>query len=128
MKQVVVICRGRTAPVLALALVLVFCAASACTNWEHRTYATLNASKAVIDQAGADYNAGKLSQTKAVHDLIQAARDAQTVAVHSFESYAVAKVGGADPTELAKLQQSVMDATNAVLALVGDIKKLKGGA
>lgn len=110
-------------PVLAIVMLW----SAACTNWEHQTYATLNASKAVIDQAGADYNAGILSQTKAVHDLIQSARDAQTAAVQAFESYAVAKVGGSDPAQLTKLQQSVMDATAAVVSLVDDIKKLKGG-
>jgi hypothetical protein len=100
----------------------------ACTTWEHTTYATLNASKAVIDQSSADYNAGKIPQTKKVHDLIQTARDAQTTAVKAFEAYAVAKVGGATPEALATFRQAVVDATASVVKLVGDLKALKGGS
>lgn len=84
--------------------------AFACSNWDQQTYQTLSASKAVIDQAAADYNAGKIAQTAAARDAITKARQAQTAAVDSFEVYAAAKVAAAPNQTISAREQAVIAA------------------
>jgi len=120
--------KTRTRSFVLIALFVVLSGAWACTNWEHQTYASLSASKAVIDEAGAQYNAGKIPQTKAVKAAIEHARQVQTTAVHAFEAYAVAKVAGQPAATLEQRRQEVIAATAAVAQVVADIQKFKGAS
>ena len=114
----------RSKVVLLLALALVF---AACTSWEQQTYQTLAATKAVIDQAAVDYNAGVLPQTRTVHDLIEKARLAQKTAVDAFSAYAVVKVAKEPQATIEEKQQAVLNAVAAVSQVIVDIKAIKGG-
>jgi len=109
------------APLLALVLV-------GCNNWEQQTYQTLAASKAVIDTAGQQYNAGQLPQTPPVFKVITDARTAQTTAVDAFKEYLYLKASGATTTDLQAQQQAVTNAVANVGKLIADIKTLKGGS
>jgi len=100
--------------------------AAACTSWEQTTYQTLAASKAVIDTAGTQYNAGQLPQTQAVLTLITKARLAQTTAVDAFKQYLFIKAAGATSTNLAAQQAAVTNAVAQVAAVIVDIKALGG--
>lgn len=103
---------------LALALLISACAClAACSSWAQTTYKTLAASKAVIDQAAADYNSGQLPQTATVRNLIAQARTAQTTAVEAFQAYAAAKLVGSSD---AATKQA------AVTTLIGDLTSIVG--
>lgn len=119
--------RHRKWPLLALVAVVAI-AAAACSSWERNTYKSLAASKAVIDQAAADYNAGTIPRTKTAYALIAKARAAQTAAAEAFEEYAVLKVSR-QTTSLAQQQQLVVQAVANIPPLVAAIQQLysKGG-
>jgi hypothetical protein len=97
---------------------------AACSNWEHTTYQALAASKASIDLAGSDYNAGRLPKTLPVKSIIERARQAQTVAVHAFEVYAVGKVVGDPNASLEQKRQAVVTAAAQVVGIVAEIQNL----
>lgn len=84
--------------------------AFACSNWDQQTYQTLSASKAVIDQAAADYNAGRIAQTASARTAITKARQAQTAAVDAFQIYAAAKIAAAPDQTIAAREQAVVAA------------------
>lgn len=114
---------------LAIApLIALIALGSACSSWERQTYQYLSASKAIIDQAALDYNAGTIPRTATVRALIERTRAAQTAATESFEEYAVLKVSK-QVTSLAAQQQLVVQAVNAIPPLVAAIHALyaKGG-
>ena len=96
----------------------------ACSDWEKTTYQTLATSKAVIDQAGRDYNAGLLPQTAAARNAIEHARAIQTTAVRSFEAYAVAKVTGDPAASLDQKRQAIVTAIITVNQVVIDVQAL----
>lgn len=104
-------------------LLFVLCFA-ACSDWEHQTYRSLAASKAVIDEAGTMYNAGQLPQTKPVYDLITHARQVQKAAVDAFASYAAAKLGGAPAATVAEQQAAVNATILQVQQVIADIQAL----
>ncbi len=110
-----------TRKLLALALLAgAALSLAACNSWDKQTYQALAASKAVIDKAAADYNAGTLPQTAAVRSLIARARTAQTAAVEAFQAYAAAKlVGSAD---VATRQAAVTTLLSDVTSLVGQLE------
>lgn len=113
--------RSHKYPLISLALVLAAALGlAACTSWDRQTYKTLSASKAVIDQAAADYNAGQLPQTAAVRDLIAKARTAQTTAVEAFQAYAAAKLVGS--ANLTARRAAVSTLVGDVTALIGQIE------
>ena len=109
---------------IALPLLVVLILA-ACSSWDHTTYQTLAASKAVIDQAAADYNAGTLPKTAAVKAVIEKAQGAQRAAVTAFEAYAVAKTAGDPSATVEQKKQAVIQAVALVAQVVAEIKALK---
>lgn len=112
-----------------LALSLVVVGLAACSSWERRTYQSLTASKVVIDQAAADFNAGVIARTPANRELIVKARAAQAAAVRTFEEYAVMKVSR-QSTTLAEQQALVIRAVDQIPPLIAAIQALyaKGAA
>lgn len=110
-----------------LGLVLLAVLSIACTNWESTTYQSLSASKATIDLAAADYNAGKLPKTDTVRAIIDHARQVQTAAVHAFEAYAVGKVVGDPAATLDQKKAAVVAAAAEVVTVVAEITNLYSG-
>ena len=99
----------------------------ACSNWESTPYQSLAASKATIDLAATDYNAGKLPKTAEVKSIIEQARQLQTAAVHAFEAYAVGKVVGDPSATLDQKRQAVVTAAGEVMTVVAEISNLYSG-
>lgn len=65
-----------------------------CSSFERNTFNSLAASKAVIDQAQADYTAKTIPQTQCDYALINDAKAAQTVAVNAMLVYETDKAAG----------------------------------
>jgi hypothetical protein len=87
-----------------------------CSSFERTTFNSLAASKAVIDQAQADYTAGTIKQTKCSYAVINDAKAAQTVAVDGMVLYETEKAAGAS---LGAQEQAVaVDLTVIVPAIV----------
>jgi hypothetical protein len=108
-----------------LALSISMCFISGCTNWERTTFQALSASKAVIDQAGVDYNAGTIPQTAANQSIITQARNAQTTAVDAMATYEEIKVSATTTVTGLSSQEAVVNtALAAVVPLVAQIKTL----
>lgn len=105
--------RVLTFALLATVSALALCA-FACSNWDQQTYQALAASKAAIDQAAADYNAGRIAQTPAAAAAITDARNAQSAAVKAFQVYAAAKVAAEPAATIEARQQAVMAALTLV--------------
>src|SRR5690242_1503311 len=111
--------RKRSIAVILPLLILL----AACNSWEKTTFQTLAASKATIDQAGADYNAKKIPNTQAAFTAITKAREAQTGAVNAFHAYAVAKItynNSKLPGDKTALDASIAG-VNAALAALPDV-------
>lgn len=111
-----------------LMLSLIVAGFAACSTWERTIYNSLAASKAVIDQAGRDYNAGAIAQTAANRALIEKARAAQTVATEAFEEYALLRVSR-QTAGLSQQRQLVIQAVAQIAPLIEAIHELysKGG-
>jgi hypothetical protein len=122
-------------------------ALSGCVNgWERSTYATLTASKAMIDCAIAGYNGFDadirhycaadpadpafdpkqfhIPQTRQAQQAIEAARRAQIAAVQVFEAYAVAKVAHDPSVSLAAKESAVINEVARLPELIGAIRAL----
>jgi hypothetical protein len=69
-----------------------------CTNFERNTFNTLAASKAVIDQAQADYTARTIVQNACTYAVINDAKAAQTTAVDAMLVYEQEKNAGTSVT------------------------------
>ena len=109
---------GVTALVLAL---MVF----GCNTWERTTFKTLSASKAVIDQAKADYRSGAIPVTKCSYALINQATAADSLVVTGFQTYEQEKQSRAAATVLADQQAVVEGLLTQLAPLVADIAMLK---
>ena len=141
---------GSIAGVVFCTAMVATLAAFNCTSWERRTYQSLAVSKAVIDKAGSDYNAGYYQDAQGVHhtfpktqkaqDLISTARDLQDAAVSSFKEYlywkqaaesALAGDAATAQTNLDNAQAQLADAVAKIAALIPEIQALytevKGG-
>jgi len=68
-------------------LFLVLILLAGCNSWERTTFNTLATSKAVLDTAQKDYEAGTIPQTKCAYALINDGKAAQTVAVNAMIAY-----------------------------------------
>jgi hypothetical protein len=122
---------GLTACFALLLLLPLMLTASGCVNsWEQTTYATLAASKSVIDCAIAGYNGSDpdilsycspdprdtnfnpapfhIQRTREAQQAIEEARRVQTAAVRSFELYVVAKVARDPKVSLAEKESAVL--------------------
>jgi hypothetical protein len=108
--------RGIVRGVVALALVA--CAVG-CNSFERTTYQTLATSKAVIDQAQADYEARTIPHTQPVYVAITTAKQAQTTAVDAFLTYEQVKQAKGDTDAQ---QQIVVVALGRLPVMIADIK------
>lgn len=83
---------------ITAALTLCLCLAG-CTSFERSTFQTLSASKAVLDQAQTDYEAGTpIPHNQCAYALINDGKAAQTVAVDAMLVYEGEKAAGKDLT------------------------------
>ncbi len=112
-----------------LAVVMAVVSLIGCSSWERQTFQTLAASKAVVDQAVQDYNAGSIEQSQVNHDAIDKARHAHDAAVDAFHVYIVAKEALAaaqkqqDPNATSQAQvalQAAVDSVNKILPDLAD--------
>lgn len=108
---------------LAVALLSAL-ALTACSNWDRTTYQTLAASKAVVDQASADYVAGHIPQTAQARQAIDAARQVQTAAVEAFKTYEMAKLAGKQATGLEQKRQQVIAILDQLPQVLDPVQKL----
>ena len=115
---------GAIAISVASTLVILMIFAAACNDWERTTYNTLATSKAVIDQAQADYQSGKIPQTMAAYKTINDAKALQATLVQSFATYQSMKAAKATSTALSAQQQIVASALTNLPKLVADVKAL----
>lgn len=110
---------------LYASLALALLAATGCTNWERSTFQALSASKATIDQAQADYEAGTaIPHNQAAFNAINLAKQAQTTAVNQMVAYEQLKATGATPAALTIAQSQVAAALADLPALITAIKAL----
>ena len=136
--------------VLALCAVLPASALlTGCVNsWEQTTYASLAASKALIDCAVAGYNHSDndirtacaadpqdaafdpqtfyLPQTHDAQQTVEKAREAQVAAVEAFAAYAVARVGKDPAATIEQKQAAVISYLQQLPALVNAVRGLMG--
>ena len=91
-------------------------------GWEKQTYEALASAKAVIDQAGLDYNAGKIQRSDAAQQVILKAQQAQTVAVNAFAAYATAKVAHASAGEVSLKMKILQDAVAALPGILATLQ------
>jgi hypothetical protein len=101
-----------------LALPLLLCG---CSTFERDTFNSLAASKAVIDQAQADYTSGTIKQTSCTYTVINDAKAAQTLAVNGMVIYETEKAAG---TSLSAQQSAVTVDLAAIIPLVAEVKTL----
>ncbi len=120
-----------------------------CVNaWEQTTYASLAASKALIDCAVAGYNHFDadirhacaanpqdpafdpakfyLPQTREAQQAVEKARQAQVAAVEAFAAYAVAKLGKDKSVSVEEKQAAVVGYLVQLPALVNAVRTLMG--
>ena len=117
-------------------------------SWERESYATLAASKTVIDCAVAGYNhfdadirhacaanpddpafdpaTFYLPQTREAQQAIEKARQVQVAAVEAFEAYAVAKLAKDRTVPLAEKQATVTTCLQQLPALLSAVRELMG--
>lgn len=96
-------------------------ALAGCNTFERNAFNTLSASKAVIDQAQADYTARTIPQTACSYAVINSAKAAQTVGVNAMLVYEQEKTAGQSLTA----QEAVITAELAALpGIVVQVKTL----
>lgn len=106
--------------VLVFALVGLM-ALTGCNSFERDTFNSLAASKAVIDQAQADYTAGTIKETQCSYAVINDAKAAQTLAVNAMLVYEQEKAAG---SSLSAQTATVSAEVAAIVPLIVDVKAL----
>jgi len=136
--------------VLAFCVTLPPCAllAGCVSSWDQTTYASLAASKALIDCAVAGYNhfdadirhacasdpqdaafdphVFYLPQTREAQQAVEKARQVQIAAVDAFAAYAVAKVAKDKSATLQEKQAAVVGLLGQFPALLNAVRRLMG--
>lgn len=109
----------------AMVLVLLMCGfACNASSWERTTFQALSASKAVIDQAQADYESGVLPHSQKSYDVINKAKNVQTLAVNAMTTYEGIKANGGSATAQQAAQADVATFLSQLPALIADVKAL----
>jgi hypothetical protein len=108
-------------------LTLALLAVVGCTDWERTAFQTLAASKATIDQAQVDYEAGTIPKTAVSYKAINSAKDAQTLAVNAMVTYENLKAAGISGDKLTMAQNQVVVDLASIPSLIIDIKALYQG-
>jgi hypothetical protein len=113
-----------------IAIFLTFCtlAVTGCSSFERTAFQALTASKAIVDQAGKDYNAGTIPQTAAIKAVIETARNAQDTAADSLKEYHALAKAKTTGQPLVDAQNKVVAALTNLKQIVTDIKKFDTGA
>lgn len=97
---------------------------SGCSSWERTTFQALSASKAVLDEAQVDYEAGTIPKTQAAFQSITAAKAAQATAVQAMVTYEQLKITLASAPTLQAQEQVVAQALAAIAPLIADVRAL----
>lgn len=105
---------------LLAALTLCLCLAG-CDDFERTTFKTLSASKAVIDQAQADYEARTIPKNACSYSIINDAKAAQTTAVNAMVVYEQEKVVKGDLTSQTAIVASTL---GSLPNLIGEVRSL----
>lgn len=105
---------------LLAALTLCLCLAG-CTDFERTTFKTLSASKVVIDQSQADYEAHVIPKNACSKAIIEEAKGAQNLAVAAMVVYEQEKVVNGDLTAQTAI---VVAQLGKLPALIGEVHSL----
>ena len=117
--------KGITGAVLALVLCAGFCVGLAgCDSFERTAFNSLSASKAVIDQAQDDYQAGAIPKTSAAYTAILDLKAVQATGVQALETYDALLQAKASSSTLSAQQAVVQVALNKLPALVAAVQAL----
>jgi hypothetical protein len=112
-------------PVIAIAfLMLCTMGLAGCNGFERATYQTLSASKAVVDQAQADYEARTIPKSPQAYAAINKAKDAQTAAVQAMATYETIKYAKGTDAALSTQQAVVVGLLAKLPDLVAAVKLL----
>lgn len=106
---------------LSIFLALPILLFAGCNSFERDTFNSLSASKAVIDQAQADYTAKTIPENKCSYAIINDAKAAQTVAVNSMLVYETEKAAGHN---LDAQEAAVTQDLAAIIPIVAQVKVL----
>lgn len=104
-----------------VALVVCVAALSGCNSFERNAFNTLSASKAVIDQAQADYTVKTIQQNACTYAIINDAKAAQIVAVDAMVVYEQEKGLGQN---LDAQTANITDDLAAIVPIVVQVKNL----
>ena len=116
--------------IFALAVLLIVTAGFGCSSWERQTFQLLAADKGLIDQAFDDYNSGKISNTPAIHDLLNTAKSKHNDVTQLFLSYVQAEQQAKSQCAqgckdaLAKQQALVVAALQELVPIIASIQGL----
>lgn len=112
-----------TTVILSLGMTVMLClgAAGGCSNFERNTFKTLSASKAVIDQAQADYEARVFPKNACSYAILNDAKQTQGHAVSAMVLYEQEKVVKGDLTAQTAI---VVAELGKLPALIGEVKSL----
>lgn len=101
-----------------LVLAVLALSVTGCTDFERASFQTLSASKAVIDQAQADYESKALPHTSCSYSIINDAKAIQVSAVNALELYEVDKAAKTDLTAQSAVVTSALIQLPAVIVQV----------
>lgn len=118
----------KLAALLVASLLLGSFGLAGCNDFERKTFQTLSASKALIDQAQIDYETGTLPHTRASYDAINKAKDAQIAAVRAFQGYEAAKLAVNQNSDVTVQMAALNSALSSLGPTVADIKHIYLGA
>lgn len=108
--------------ILRVTAAIVLCLAlTACDSFERATFKTLSASKAVIDQSQADYEARVIPKNACAYAIINEAKGVQKLAVDAMVVYEQEKVVKGDLTAQTAV---VVSQLGKLPALVGEVQSL----
>lgn len=111
---------------LLAGLLLCVTLCTACSSFERTTFQTLSTSKALLDQAQADYESKVLPHTTATYNVITKGKTIQKDAVDAmvtYETYKATKTGS-----LSSQQAAVIVILVQLPTVLADVKALYGGA
>jgi len=99
-----------------------------CDDFERKTFQTLSASQALIDQAQIDYETGSLPHTQASYEAINKAKETQIVAVRAFQQYEAAKLAANQNSDVTVQMATLNKALSSLGPMVASIKHIYLGA
>ena len=119
---------SKLAALLVASVLLGALGLTGCNDFERKTFQTLSASKALIDQAQIDYETGTLPHTQASYEAINKAKEAQLVAVRAFQQYEAAKLAVDQNNNQTVQMTTLNNALSSLGPTITDIKHIYLGA